>query len=229
MSFYLPGRLTRTSPRRGARAPLVGVGTLFGVVFDEDARPFPVTAYAIESNGALISDATRVQQYIGAMWRTMNGFKFDQFISSTTAIGTVTTLQIAFYQSADGTVPNGPVPFVDSFIHSGINVVGKHTTNLGKTITIQPGGFYMLFGRDPSSAVGTSIRWDGWLTTDMRALSMTNASGFAPAGFAPSSYLTDIFVTDPAPATFDPTDKGALQGGGGNGAYLFPNVRMRVA
>jgi len=202
----------------------VGIDPDIGVAFDEDCRPFPVDGYAFDQNADLLNDASQVIRYTGARWRTYSGMKFNEIITTTTIAGTVDVLQIAFYGTPDGTMPNGPVPLIDFFVHSGIASIGSHTTAIGKTITIRPGQFFMLFGRDPSSGVGTSIRLDSWIGTDMAGLSVAS---LAATGLAPSKFRTDILVNTPPPAEFDPTDQTKVFGQGEIG-YPRPNMRLRL-
>lgn len=189
---------------------------------DEDARPYPMDAYATPQNGALLSSATETLLYAGAVLANIHDFRFNEFTTSTSAAGTIPLMQFAIYQAPNGAMPTSfsQLTLIDYWDHA-VTPAGLHQTSLGKTVTVGGGFFVQVHGRSPNDPTGTLYRLDSWAVNDLGLI--TNDATAHPV-LTPSHFKTDITVTDPPPATL----AGTISGEGAAFDVANPICRYRI-
>lgn len=168
---------------------------------DRDAFPWPSDSTAQPVLSALLSDAVEVLNYTGALWENIHSWEFNEWRTSTTDTASeITILQFALYQKPGGALPNSGAEMtrIASWDHT-LSGTGYDVTAIGSTITVEGGHFALVFGRSPSTGVGTSFRMDSWGANDLSIV--TNASLGVPNLFPSRFKMPDTPVVFPAPGT----------------------------
>ena len=199
-------------------APVVGP-------IDDNPFPTPIDAIATLQGSSLFAGDEDTMS--GGIWRTVNAFRFNNFITSltTTNAAYIDVLRFAIYQSSDGAMPAfDELDLIDSWEMPGSNLNGAHVFNLGKTVNVNEGYFVLVLGRSPDATVGTQLRIDSWACTDMRTLS--NFTGLMVPLLSPSSFISTVAI-DPLPATINISDTTKFFGQGGANDTRYPIVRYR--